>query len=88
MSVVPEGLNPAAEAEAAGRILFRSARRLHHAVERDEDGAGQLTHSTVSPASAASILATSILRIVIIASNARLAAALSGLSSPRAARAG
>ena len=42
--LIPEGLHPAAEAEVAGRILFRPAGRLHDAVERGENGPGQLTH--------------------------------------------
>src|SRR6478736_181243 len=43
-AVVPEGEDPSAKPKVARRILFGSARRLHDAVERYHDGAGQLTH--------------------------------------------
>ena len=79
MSSSQSGCTQPPKLEVAGRVLFRPARRLHDPVERDEDGAGQLTHRRSRRATAASILATSIFCIVIIASNARLAAALSGL---------
>ena len=65
----------------------RTAWTLDHAIERGKGGADDLTHRQSRPRSAASILAMSIFRIVIIASNARLAAALSGLVLARAAHA-
>src|SRR5205085_4336952 len=43
-TLVEEAERPAAEAKAAGRILLRPPGGLHHAIQRLEDRARELTH--------------------------------------------